>query len=334
MPTSLPITDAKLLLAFGADREDQFKARHGRVRLDGSTDLFELIDPATPHHRLQVTRQFLRQKRRPNLTPYRHILNLITEPERNDKVLEVLRLLLRGVPGKVINRPEAVLRSSRDQMAKRLADIPGLLAPKVVRLKGLAAPARIVDALERAGIEFPLILRQPGTHLGTTQALVDDLEQLIAAMAGGAEFFATQFVDYRSGDGLYRKYRVWFIGPHTIFRHMFVSDHWNVHNKDGIRFMADRPDLLAEEKALFAQPDGAFSADIRQVLVAMRERVDLDFFGLDFGIMPDGRMILFEANATMNFFSTLPNEQFAYVRACVAPARAAFRELIGLTNEP
>ena len=334
MPTSLPITDAKLLLAFGADRDDQFQAKHGRVKLSGSTDLFELIDPNTPHHRLQVTRQFLRQKRRPSLTPYRHILNLITEPERNDKVLEVLRVLVRGMPGKVINRPEAVLRTTRDQMAKRLSDIPGLLAPKVVRLKGSSAPGRIADALARAGMEFPLISREPGTHLGTTQARVDNFDQLIASMTGGTEYFATQFVDYRSPDGLYRKYRVFFIGPHTIFRHQLFSDHWNVHGKDRDRVMSDRPDLRKEEEALFATVEGAFAPAIKRVLAAVRDRIDLDFFGIDFGILPDGRMLLFEANATMNFFSTLPNDQFAYVRACVPPARAAFRELIGLTNEP
>jgi hypothetical protein len=321
---------ATLLLIFGADRDDQIRQRDGHVKVMGSSDLMGLLDSDHPHHRLQVTRQFLRQNKRPNLTRYHHVLNLITEPERNDKVLDATRRLLRGAPGKVINRPEAVLRSTRDQMAKRLADIPGLLAPKVVRLK-TSKPNVVADRLERAGVGFPLIVREPGTHLGTTQARCDDLDQMLAVMTDGIEYFATEFVDYRSEDGLYRKYRVWFIGPHTIFRHQFVSDHWNVHNKDGIRFMSDRPDLREEEKALFATPEGAFPAEIRQVLGAVRERVDLDYFGIDFGVMPDGRLILFEANATMNFFSTLPSDDFAYVRACVPPARAAFRELLGLS---
>ena len=327
MPSSLPITGAKLLLIFGADREDRFQAKDGRIKLSGSSDLFGLINPDHPHHRLQITRQFLRQKRRPNLTPYRHILNLITEPEGNDRVLDNLRRLLRGVPGKVINRPEAVLRWTRDQVARSLADIPGLVAPRVIRLTNVK-PEAALEKLERAGIGLPLILREPGTHLGTTQSRCDNPDQLLTAFTEKSELFATEFVDYRSADGLYRKYRVWFIGPHAIFRHMFVSDHWNVHNKDGIRFMSVRPDLMAEEKALFGKPDGAFPAEIRQALAAVRERIDLDFFGLDFGIMPDGRMLLFEANATMNFFSVLPNDQFAYVRACVPPARAAFRELV------
>jgi hypothetical protein len=320
---------ATLLLIFGADRDDQIVARDGHVKVMGSSDLFGLLDADHPHHRLQITRQLMRNNRRPNLIRYHHLLNLITEPECNDRVLDNLRKLLRGVPGRIINRPEAVLRSTRDQMAKRLAGISGLVAPKVVRLKS-ARKASVGGILDKAGMSFPLILREPGTHLGTTQTLCRDLAELQAALTEGREYFATEFVDYRSADGLYRKYRLWFIGPHQIFRHMFVSDYWNVHNKDGLLFMADRPDLRAEEKALFATPDGAFPPAIRQVLAAVRDRVDLDYFGIDFGIMPDGRLILFEANATMNFFATLPSDDFAYVRACVPPARAAFRELLGL----
>jgi hypothetical protein len=321
--------NATLLLIFGADRDDQIRSKDGRVTVRGSSDLFGLIDPDHPHHRLQITRQFLRQNRRPNLTRYHVLLNLITEPEHNDQVLANMGKLLRNVPGRVINRPEAVLRSTRDQMAKRLSDIAGLLAPKVVRLKS-SKPAIVGDAVARAGIPFPLILREPGTHLGTTQSRCEDLNQLLSAMSAGKEYFATQFVDFRSIDGLYRKYRVFFIGPHILFRHMLVSDCWNVHAKDAGRFMFDRPDLRAEEEAMFAVPEGTFSPEIRRVLAEVRERIDLDFFGIDFGILPDGRAILFEANATMNFFLPLPGEQFYYLRACVPPARAAFRELLGL----
>lgn len=321
--------NAALLLMFGADRDDQIRAKDGRVTVRGSSDLFGLIDPDHPHHRLQVTRQILRQQRRPNLARYSHLLNLITEPERNDRVLDNLRKLLKGVPGKVINRPEAVLRTTRDQVAKRLSDIPSLLTPKVTRLKA-ASPSHVRDVIDRAGMEFPLILREPGTHLGTTQIRVDDFDRMIAAMVPSTEYIATEFVDYRSTDGLFRKYRTFFIGRHSIFRHMLVSDFWNVHAKDAGRFMTDRPDLIAEEEAMFATPDGTYPPEIKQVLAAVRERIDLDYFGIDFGILPDGRAILFEANATMNFFLPLPSEQFLYLRACVPPARAAFRELLGL----
>ena len=94
--------------------------------------------------------------------------------------------------------------------------------------------------------------------------------------------------------------------------------------------MADRPDLVDEEKRMFASPEGPFPANVSQALKDVRERMALDFFGMDFGIAADGRVVLFEANATMNFFPFLSDPQFAYVQSCLPSARQAFREMVGL----
>jgi len=66
------------------------------------------------------------------------------------------------------------------------------------------------------------------------------------------------------------------------------------------------------------------------VLEAIRERMPLDFFGMDFGVTQSGEVVLFEANATMSFFPFSPDPQFAYLKLCFSPAQAAFRELLGL----
>lgn len=320
--------EARLLLLVGADRDEQINVSGNRAKLAGSSDVHLLIEPNRPRHMLQVTPNILRQRRRPDLAPYNCLINLVTEPERNERTLETMRKLLRGARGKIINRPEAVLRSTRDQMARRLSDIPGLWVPKIVRLR-TAKPNIVRETISRAALGFPLILREVATHTGMIVGRFDTVDELQQAMSEGVEHVATEFVDYRSVDGLYRKYRVFFIGPHVIFRHKLFSDNWNVHGKDRDRFMVDRPDLIEEEVALFATPDGAFAPGIKQVLAEVRRRIDLDFFGMDFGIAPDGRVLLFEANATMSFYSKLPGPQFDYLQACLPPARAAFRELIG-----
>ena len=61
----------------------------------------------------------------------------------------------------------------------------------------------------------------------------------------------------------------------------------------------------------------------------------LDFFGMDFAITQSGEVVLFEANATMNFFPLWPTKdpQFIYLTKCLDPAQAAFRELLGLPPE-
>ncbi|HET9397682.1 MAG TPA: hypothetical protein VFO45_02585 [Sphingomicrobium sp.] len=317
---------ASLLFVIGSDQLAGVTA-DGRPKFAGCTDLHRMFDKREPVHILQLDRHTLRQRRRPELHPYRAILNLITDPDQNPRTLENLKKLLRGFSGQVLNSPQAIMHSTRDQVAKLLDGTPGLIAPKVIRIRN-PKPDLVAGAIERAAMRFPLIVRAAGTHTGIIVGLFDRIEDVRAAISQPAEHVVTEFVDFRSDDGLYRKYRAFFIGEEIIMRHMLVSDRWNVHASDRMRFMADRPDLLAEEQALFNQAD-RLPAAVMDTLAAVRARMPLDFFGMDFGIMPDGRLVLFEANATMNFFPFLPDPRFAYVRSCLKPASQAFHRMLG-----
>jgi len=333
MTVGLGAGDASLLFIIGGgDDDDRVTHAGSKILVSGTTDLTKLLLDRVPHHRLHVTRNYFRQGRQADLTGYVTLVNLITEAEQNSKVLETLKKLLRGVPGKVINRPEAVLRTTRDQVSRMLTGIPGLIVPKAVRLHGGKANIA-AKALDKAGIVAPIILRQAGTHTGKIVGLFDSVDAAVAALGPG-EHVATQFVDFSSADGLFRKFRVYFIGPHVILRHMIVSDVWNVHVKDRTRFMSQHPELVAEERALFDRDD-PFAPAVRQVFDEVRKRMPLDFFGMDFAITQSGELVLFEANATMNFFPLWPTKdpQFIYLTQCLDPAQAAFRELLGLPSE-
>ena len=328
MSGGLGAADATLLFIIGSgDESDQIRSAGSRIIVSGTSDLTKLLVPPEPHHRLHVSRNYIRQSRQADISGYRVLLNLITEPEGNAKVLENLRKLLRGVTGRVINRPEAVLRSTRDQVAKMLSGIPRLIVPKTVRLNG-GKPTVALAAIERSALTPPVILRQVGTHSGKIVGRFDSVDEAVAALTPG-DHVATQFIDFASADGLYRKYRAFFIGERIVLRHMLVSDHWNVHAKDRSRFMAEHPDAVAEERALLESED-SFPADIRTVLERVRQRMPLDFFGMDYGVTQGGEVVLFEANATMSFFPFSPDPQFEYLKRCFFPAQAALRELLGL----
>lgn len=331
MPIQFGATAPSLLLIFGADGGQQVAGHGSKMRIQGASDINRLLGNSEPAHRWYVTRKDLRQQRRPDFAPYRYLVNLITEPEQNGDILESLGKALRDARGKVINPPETVLRSTRDQIARRLTGVPGLLVPKVVRFK-TAKPELAVQMIERAGLQYPVIVRRAGTHTGRIVGLFDNAADLGTALTGGGDHIATEFVDFRSMDGLYRKYRFFFIGKQIIFRHMLVSDEWSVHARDRRRFMLERPELRAEEERLFDKVEGALPSSMVQTLEMIRERMGLDFFGMDCGIMPDGRVVLFEANATMNFLPFLAEPEFAYVQRCLGPAQQAFRELLGLTS--
>ena len=324
--------DASLLYVVGTDQPEKLKVEGNTFSLGGTTDLYKLLGKKQRYHRLRITHNYVRHPLRVDLAGYTHILNLITEPEDNGRVLDNLRKLVRGHPAKVVNRPEAVMRSTRDQVARQLAGIAGLHVPRAIRLRG-SKPAHAARQIEKAGLAFPVILRKVGTHTGRIVGLFDSADGVARALEGDGDYVATEFVDFVSPDGLYRKYRAFFIGPHIIFRHMLVSESWNVHAKDRARVMAERPSLLKEEEALFERPNGAFPPDVHETLEAVRKRMGLDYFGIDFGLLPDGRVLLFEANATMNFFPFMPDPRFDYVKRCEAPARQALRELLGLPAE-
>lgn len=328
-----PPARADLLFVVGSDRPDRVKRLNGKVLIRGSSDISRLLERREPYHRLQLTPDYFRDNGRPDLSGYDCLLNLITEAEDNDRVLDNLAQLIRGFDGKVINRPEAVLETTRDAVADRLSGIAGLMVPKILRTSH-SRPGGVVDAIAAAGLRFPIIIRKTGTHGGNILGCFEGLNSLRREISEGGEYFAIEFVDCRGPDGLFRKYRVFFIGRHRIFRSVIASDQWNIHAKDGRRFMLERPDLIDAEQAMFARPEGAFPDAVHRTLDAIGERMPLDYFGIDFALTDDDQLVLFEANATMNFYTWYDDPRFSYLDRAIPPAQVAFRDLLGLKPMP
>jgi hypothetical protein len=330
---------ANVLIISGGDR--LYKAsKPGHFRIVGQQDVDGLLPKGLPTKRLDLSLDLelilvtLKQQDGGwNLAAFDCVLNLVSEPEYSPKTLEALRLLLRGYAGRVINRPEAVMRTSRDQVANVLRGIPGLIVPRILRFRGGDPDAALV-ALTSAGLIFPLIVRHTTSHRGETMVLVEDEVQFRSAVADDREYFAIEFVDYRLADGLFHKYRTWSFGGRQVFRHLAVTTHWNVHIADGMAFMADRPDLIEEEMRLMERREGDFPDRVHAIVAEIGERLGLDCFGVDFGFHPDGRMVLFEANAAMTFFPLVPHPRFEYRAKLLAPAQDAFMAMLGSHGSP
>ena len=294
----------------------------------GSTDVYRLHDQTIEAVRLHVPRNYMRQGVKHRLERFGTLINLVTDADRNPKVLDTIAAMLKGYKGRVLNRPDAVLRSTRERTARTAAGIEGLVVPPVARFVGklMAAEATI----DRAGVAFPAILRTAGTHNGRSVRLIARREDLAAELRPDTSHVLTQFVESRRDDGLYRKVRVFFFGDRPVLRHLLASEHWNVHAADRMRVMADRPDLIAEEEAAIGCGFDGLPTLARAGLRGLREKMGLDFFGVDFAITSDGRALLFEANATMNFLPLSPDPRFHYLAATRERASAAFDRLLGL----
>lgn len=320
-----------LLIVLGFDGEARESARGG-FHVGGNSDIYQLIPETIRFDQLNLGKRFLKAGGRPNPALYPCVLNLVTDPDQHPQTLERVRKLLRGYKGRLINRPEAVQKSTRDQVARRLAGVAGLRVPRLIRLRS-PKPGAATVAVGKSGQAFPLIVRLAGTHTGKIVALVDSAAELEAAVAGPGDYIVIEFVDFRSGDGLFRKYRFWSLGGRTIFRHMIVSDDWNVHVSERLRFMVGRPDLMEEEVRLLSRPGGAFPQSVHDTFDAVKKRMGLDFFGMDFAFDRDGGLILFEANSTMNFFPLEPHLKFSYLGKIRGPAQQAFSAMLGFGGE-
>lgn len=319
----------KLAYLFGADDQSGRAFSGTGIHSPGNTDV-QLLRSGDPNDfvRLHIPANFLRLKVKPSLQGVGTVLNLITDPDMNPRVLELADRFLRGFKGRVINPPAAVLSTGRDRVARLLDGIDGLVAPRVARFAG--RPAQATTAMERAGMSFPAILRETGTHNGRVIGVLRDRDEVLAAIRPDRTYFLTQFVNTPTPEGHYHKIRIYFFGAASVIRHCLLSDHWSVHGADRERFLVHHPDWIAREKALVSAGPAALPAPARRALAEVRARMPLDFFGMDFAVLPDGRALLFEANATMNFFplSTLP--QFAYASEDLVPrARAAFDAMLG-----
>jgi hypothetical protein len=298
--------------------------RPGPHRIDG-TDLLTLNSLNVDLRPLHVPKNYFRQKARHDVQSFDVLLNLVTNPDTNDVILKNIERILAGFKGRVINPPSKVLQTRRDMVARKLSGLDWLDVPECLYFK-VTTPKAVNEAIERAGIRFPAILRQAGTHLGRCE-LVHGLSDIVVPK--GQAFYLTSYRNYASPDGLYRKVRFWFIGDKIVFRHLVVSDNWNVHFDASDRVMKLRPDLAAEERSLFQAHSGNLPPGLQNRLNTIRERVGLDFFGLDCNFLDDERLLFFEANAAMNFDKQSCDDQWrGYSAQCVPLAAEGFKSLL------
>jgi hypothetical protein len=211
-------------------------------------------------------------------------------------------------------------------VAARLAGVPGAVVPRTARVEPAGA-ADVVARAAAAGVAPPFLVREAGTHGGHQLTLVeggDDLGELERFAFDGRSFYVTEFVDFASPDGLYRKHRALVIDGEPMAKHLIVSDHWNVHSRSRT-FMATRPDLEAEEERFVTAMPDAVAAALR----AVHERLPLDYLGADFGIDADGGVVVFEVNCCFRpLVGAATESAIASHQDSTARLKAAFAGLV------
>ncbi len=253
----------------------------------------EFYDPATP------------------LPPHWLIVNSIGDADLSKPALEAAARLTALTTAPVVNSPAAVLATGRAANARRLGQIPGVIAPALIELP--RAALGVPDALDRLaarGFAFPFLLRTSGFHNGQHFFRIENAGDLAAAHDAlpGRDVTAIQFLDARGTDGKICKYRVMMIRGAIYPLHAAVAHQWKIHFVTAD--MADHPEHRAEDAVFLHDMPAVLGPRAMRALEHIRDVLGLDYAGVDFSVNAEGEILLFEANATMIVCPPEPDEKW------------------------
>jgi hypothetical protein len=108
--------------------------------------------------------------------------------------------------------------------------------------------------------------------------------------------------------------------------HLAISTRWMVHFLTAD--MADHPEHRAEDAAFLGDMPGFLGPNLMGALERVRDALGLDYGGVDFGIDAAGRLVVFEANATMVVPFPDADERWAYRRPAIEQVHAAVQGML------
>jgi hypothetical protein len=255
------------------------------------------------------------------------IFNVIGEADVCAPQLAAAARITARSAAPVLNDPRIVLATGRVANARRLGSLEDVVAPKTVRRTRaqLASDPHVMLSLS---MPAPFLLRTPGFHGGDHFVRVETPNALPAALAQlpGDELLAIAFLDARGADGKVRKYRAMIVDGTLYPLHLAIGTHWKLHYFSAE--MAESATHRAEEAAFLADLPAHVGARAFAALTRIADALALDYAGIDFGLDSEGRVLLFEANATMVVPEPDPDPAFAYRRPAVERILTAVRAML------
>ncbi|MDB5603255.1 MAG: hypothetical protein JWP25_155 [Bradyrhizobium sp.] len=253
------------------------------------------------------------------------VVNLISDADQAGAMLPIAADLVGRLGKPTINDPGKIQRTTRDIVADLLAGIPDCRIPKVLRQA--AGTDLSVATLQAAFPSASSVLGRPvGTHGGDDFEKIDSLAELTVYLAHRAETdrYLIEYVDYRSADGYFRKYRFIFVDDQILPYHLAIADTWKIHHVS--TDMANQAWMQQEEEAFLNDPAIVFNPGHYQALRAIQQCIGLEYFGIDCGLDACGNLVVFEVNASMLVHDD--NEQFPYKTPAVVRIKSAFDAML------
>jgi hypothetical protein len=190
------------------------------------------------------------------LEPFDFAFNFISDADLCSRALDDAIRLVEENSIPCLNHPKLVKQMTRDGVYNYFNHIDGLLIPKTLRVAPHSM-REVQELIETGKIRLPLIIRPAGGHNGREMLLLESLEDIYKLECfafDGRDYFLIEFHDYRSNDGLYRKYRMLWIDGKAYPRHLIIDDVWNIHGKNRYNIMEEHDHLRMEEIAYLENP--------------------------------------------------------------------------------
>jgi hypothetical protein len=260
-----------------------------------------------------------------------NLFNLVGDADASVTTLNTIQALENKIqPQRYFNRVSDVFKTSRERLPITLSGIPGCRVPLVKALKP-GSFDEFASACEEFAV-WPLIVRARGYHGGEHMLLLEDRSQLDSIndkpwIYDGV--FLIEYVDYRNEQGLYQKSRVILVDGVPYPRHSIFSDQWAVHAASRADLMGQDAELCRQEEKFLAYLRDTGMKEYGEVFSAIQERVGLDIFGIDFALV-DGKVVVFEANACMNFLGQNYGEhgRYQYLDSYVKKLKRAVKKML------
>ena len=163
------------------------------------------------------------------------VYNGISEGKQNMPALRMAATLLKQWGKPLINRAEEVPLLSRDRACEILDALPGTYMPQNLLLsrEEVQLMAATSHQLSEFLVQdrFPILVRPVDSHAGAGLKRLSSQAEILAYLdqETADHFYVAPFVDYRSSDGKFRKYRIAFVKGSPYLCHMAISDNWMIH---------------------------------------------------------------------------------------------------------
>jgi tetratricopeptide (TPR) repeat protein len=253
------------------------------------------------------------------------VVNLISDADQTEALLPDAADLVDRLGKPTINDPRKIQRTTRDAVAGLLQGIPGCRIPRALRLK---VGADCSSSALRAAFPFSsfVLARPVGTHGGDDFEKIEDQAALAAFLSQrkDCDHYLIEYIDYRSEDGYFRKYRFIFVDGQILPYHLCIGHDWKLHHIS--TDMANQPWMQREEEAFLNDPTAVFSPAHYRALQIIRERIGLEYCGIDCGLDASGNLVVFEVNASMLVHAR--NEEFPYKTPAVRRIKLAFEAML------